>query len=210
LLTEVGFDRDVDRLFAVGDLIDRGRDSMGCMALLDEPWFHCVRGNHEDMLLTVEAGPTASNRDWWLSHGGLWARALTKPEMTKYADAIRSMPLAMAVGTGRNRFNVVHAEFLGDDGMLDAGNYGSTRQEQMMWGRSLIRSKSVNPMTTGLSTTYVGHTIVPIPAEFCHHVYIDTGCFSSGVLTMIEHATGDCWMTAAHDALNWSECDANP
>ena len=158
------------RLFSVGDLIDRGSDSMGCLELLDEPWFHAVRGNHEDMLLTYFADPSAANRDWWTSHGGWWAMGLTRPELTKYADAISVLPLAIAVGTGPNRFNVVHAEFLGDDWMLDLGHYGSKRQEQMMWGRSLIRSKTVKPFNTGLSITYVGHTIVAARLNDLRHM----------------------------------------
>lgn len=44
-LDRVGFDPAVDRLFSVGDLIDRGPDSMGCLRLLNKPWFFAVRGN---------------------------------------------------------------------------------------------------------------------------------------------------------------------
>src|SRR3546814_7017992 len=50
-LDRIGFDPTKDRIFSVGDLADRGPDSMGCLRLLREPWFHAVRGNHEDMLL---------------------------------------------------------------------------------------------------------------------------------------------------------------
>lgn len=40
------FDKQQDLLLSVGDLIDRGPDSPGCLALMQEPWFRCVRGNH--------------------------------------------------------------------------------------------------------------------------------------------------------------------
>src|SRR3546814_17288249 len=50
-LDRVGFDRAKDRLFSVGELIDRGPDSMGCLRLLREPWFFAARGNNADMLL---------------------------------------------------------------------------------------------------------------------------------------------------------------
>lgn len=49
-LARQGFDKEKDRLFCTGDLIDRGPDSFGTLALFFEPWFHCVRGNHEDDL----------------------------------------------------------------------------------------------------------------------------------------------------------------
>jgi hypothetical protein len=51
LMEYVAFDPDKDRIFSVGDLIDRGEDSPGGLALLLEPWFHAVLGNHEDMMM---------------------------------------------------------------------------------------------------------------------------------------------------------------
>jgi hypothetical protein len=51
LLREVNFRPESDRLFSVGDLIDRGPESMSCLDLLDEPWCHGVLGNHEVMLI---------------------------------------------------------------------------------------------------------------------------------------------------------------
>ena len=40
LMEHVAFDPKKDRLFSVGDLIDRGEDSPGGLTLLLEPWFH--------------------------------------------------------------------------------------------------------------------------------------------------------------------------
>ena len=51
LLDQIEFDAEKDRMFSVGDLVDRGPDSMACLRLLKEPWFHAVLGNHEDMML---------------------------------------------------------------------------------------------------------------------------------------------------------------
>lgn len=56
LLEAVGFDGAHDRLISVGDLTDRGPHPMECLALLEEPWFHAVRGNHDEMIL--QAGAT--------------------------------------------------------------------------------------------------------------------------------------------------------
>jgi len=50
-LERVGFDSTRDRLFAVGDLIDRGPDSRRCLELLKEDWFHSTLGNHEQVLV---------------------------------------------------------------------------------------------------------------------------------------------------------------
>ena len=61
LLARAGFDEECDRLFSVGDLIDRGPRSREALEWLAQPWFHAVRGNHEQLLLDsddrVHPGP---------------------------------------------------------------------------------------------------------------------------------------------------------
>src|SRR5258706_5182448 len=49
-LDKLAFDPGRDRVLSVGDLIDRGPQSLGTLSLIDEPWFHAVLGNHELML----------------------------------------------------------------------------------------------------------------------------------------------------------------
>ena len=59
-LKEVGFDTARDRLFCVGDLIDRGPYSHHVVEFLQSSYVHAVRGNHEDMLLAFyEKNPDA-------------------------------------------------------------------------------------------------------------------------------------------------------
>lgn len=48
-------------MLSVGDLVDRGPDSIGCLKLLEAPWFHAVMGNHEQLLLNYFAP--------WLAYG---------------------------------------------------------------------------------------------------------------------------------------------
>lgn len=49
ILGDVKFDESKDRLFSVGDLVDRGPDSIEAIDWIAKPWFHAVRGNHEQM-----------------------------------------------------------------------------------------------------------------------------------------------------------------
>ena len=50
-LNVIGFDFKNDLLVAVGDLVDRGIQNQECIALLDQPWFASVKGNHEDLVI---------------------------------------------------------------------------------------------------------------------------------------------------------------
>jgi len=72
LLRRLDFNRD-DELFLLGDFIDRGPDSKGVIDYIrelraDGHQVHCLRGNHEQMVLEAEWG----NDSWrmWLRNGG--------------------------------------------------------------------------------------------------------------------------------------------
>jgi serine/threonine protein phosphatase 1 len=41
-LDAIGFDCAADRLFSVGDLVDRGPESARVTEWLDKPWFHAI------------------------------------------------------------------------------------------------------------------------------------------------------------------------
>jgi serine/threonine protein phosphatase 1 len=84
LLDHARFDPACDRLFSVGDLVDRGPDSLRSLEFLDAPWFYAVKGNHEDLLLEFFEPYLASGQmdywdeivtsDLWLN-GGEWVEA---------------------------------------------------------------------------------------------------------------------------------------
>lgn len=124
LLTEVRFDPAVDRLLSVGDLVDRGPDSMGCLALLEEPWFHAVRGNHETLLLeftwdAMNRGLSLpkDDRHTFLQNGGEWIFEQYDAGRMRLSDAliealhrVRRLPFILVVGVGERRFHLVHAD----------------------------------------------------------------------------------------------------
>ncbi len=51
LLDTVKFDDSKDRVFSVGDLVDRGPDSLKCLLLCKQSWFYAALGNHENVLV---------------------------------------------------------------------------------------------------------------------------------------------------------------
>jgi Calcineurin-like phosphoesterase len=131
LLEAVAFDPRRDRLFSVGDLIDRGLESLLCLQLLAEPWFHAVQGNHEYMMLQfflpyLQTGKLPQMKDvmgsGFLNYGGDWVnqyyRSFSKTMTSAFNKALAmtlDMPLIYSVGEGNNRFNVIHAELISLD-----------------------------------------------------------------------------------------------
>ena len=73
LLNEVAFSTN-DRLYLLGDYIDRGEHSKGVIdyifQLKKEGYeVHCLRGNHEQMMLNALRG-THQDKQLWLRNGG--------------------------------------------------------------------------------------------------------------------------------------------
>ena len=121
LLEEVKFDPAADRLFSVGDLIDRGEDSPGALAYLGQPWFHAVLGNHEEMLLDYLLPKESQRYDLtrgkeedhaFLANGGeYWFPS--NPISKSMEQKLRELPLMIVVGKDSpNRFQIVHASLV--------------------------------------------------------------------------------------------------
>lgn len=116
MLMHLEFDRTKDRLFSVGDLVDRGPDSLGCLRLLREPWFFSVIGNHESMLL--EGMKACPNMDpIWLMNGGDWYYYALDPDgqfevRDLCVQHAQFLPFVMTVDLpDAKKFHIVHAEF---------------------------------------------------------------------------------------------------
>lgn len=176
LLDKVKFDYQADRLFSVGDLIDRGPKNAECMRLTQEKWFHAVRGNHEEFLIKAVLEP----EDWltaetWKMNGGTWAQGHVPSELADLAALAASLPLVMIVGEGLRRFGVLHAEWIWAEQELLAGNYTPAQVDSLQWCRSIIQGEAVSQLSG--FPVFVGHTPSRSPQHRGGHVYIDTGSF---------------------------------
>jgi serine/threonine protein phosphatase 1 len=186
-LIKVYFDYTKDRVFSVGDLTDRGPNNMECLRLLNMPWFHAVRGNHDDLIVGSLQGSSA-HRDCWLNNGGDWALKLSYDEREElYNDLLpmlEALPYIIRIGD----VAMLHAECTAaslDDLELDDAH-------MLTWGRSIIRS-GVGGIVGGAKHIVVGHSVVPDPVRLGNHVFIDTGAVfgnncnvGRGRLTLIE------------------------
>ena len=187
-----------DRLFSVGDLVDRGPDSLGCLALLRQPLFHAVLGNHEQMMLDAMAEGVGDQSQAFLFHvfnGGGWAVDLIRsraPHFLALAERVVVLPHVLVVGEGPCRFHVVHAQLLASletgrqylDRDIDSGNWGDEPNAavRLTWSRVLANDGAWAGLDgvaasywPGLSLTYCGHNPVPRPAIVQSHYFVDTG-----------------------------------
>lgn len=183
-LSKLGFSHKIDRVLCVGDLIDRGPQSNECLALLDEPWFYSVRGNHEQMLIDTIAEQTDSQWSRWLMNGGSWV--LNEPESAtnQWAVLLNRLPLTITLPCQGARIGICHAEY--NDGHWGE-RYEAAVETQMewIWGRSRLKAENKTPIN-GIDWVFSGHTVVPEITELGNSVFIERGAYLENPLTIID------------------------
>jgi len=184
-LLRVGFEYSRDRLFCVGDLVDRGEFSVMSAQWLREPWFYAVRGNHEQAV--IDAIAVGVDREWHEKNGGEWFYRLGNRARRLFAEIFAALPIAIEIETPRGLIGIVHCEVFGDWGYFCKKLSGDTGPIYMhsIWGRKRIRENIKTPVT-GLAALVVGHAIVPEPMALGNSVYIDTGAYKTGRVTVME------------------------
>lgn len=201
LLEHVGFDKTKDRVFSVGDLVDRGPKNLECAQLLDNDWFFATKGNHEELMYESILNESSPHIGTWVGNGGAWYSdywrdEAGRKELIRLSELMQDLPLVIAVGQGKDRFNVVHAELYYEgtveiagqvihrripvtDSMIDIWVWKEHEEGMMTWGRTIISgSKVANHKwhdDKNMSLTFCGHTPVRDPVQFGQQMYIDLG-----------------------------------
>ncbi len=184
----VAFDRANDRLFSVGDLVDRGRDNLRCLRFLAQPWVTAVRGNHEDMFLDLYEGVALDDPDQGPDARGIaaatqrngmgWFQTIAEAERRDCIAAWRAMPVVIEIQTSRGTVGIVHGEVpIGMDWAtfrngIAAGDTDLIKEA--VWGRERITRGDTSGVK-GIDRVFVGHTPVPGPRRLGNVYYIDTG-----------------------------------
>jgi serine/threonine protein phosphatase 1 len=181
-LQALAFDRSVDRLIAVGDLIDRGPDMLDGLTLLGEPWFFCVRGNHEQMLIDAyRANPHLP----YSAHGAGWWMTIDESSKPMIIAKLESLPLVIEVEAAQGRVGVVHADVprgLAWDGFTQ--RLADTQvQAVAQWGRERIKTHQAHGVA-GAWRICVGHTWVPHALRLGNVVALDVTGGGEGPLAI--------------------------
>lgn len=187
-LVKIKFNPDVDRLISVGDLVDRGPDSVKCLNLLKEPWFHAVSGNHEDMMIK------SFRREWpthnYIQNGGKWFFHLPYEEQEQLVLlADTKMPLVIEAETDIGTIGVIHANAPDDWQKYhqlndDEDFFDDALVEDTIWGRRRIYGNQ-SGRVKGIDYVVVGHTPVEDVTVLENIVYIDTGAVYNNSLTIL-------------------------
>lgn len=208
LLDRVGFDTAADRLFAAGDLVDRGPHSVQALDWLAKPWFASVRGNHEQLVIDVVLA--GDDRELHFKNGGTWLYKLTPLTRERIARRLQQLPVVIEVDLGEGRrAGIVHAEAPISAAFPDwssgvaalAGEQGDAARRSAaglaMWARTRIEREDAT-VIAGLERLYVGHTAQDRVRRLGNTHYIDTGSgYADGCLSLVDMHSGAVETAAA-------------
>lgn len=184
LLQLVAFNCDTDRLFAVGDLIDRGSRSLDCLRLLKEPWFYSTLGNHEQMMMDTILYD--ERHDLWRHNGGHWYWLLNDDEKEELSllieNHVSKLPVSATIQYPDVSVGLLHAEPPDDWVELETGE---AEFALTVWGRYRVLEGNES-LVEGIDMVFVGHT-PRVKLSRLGNVYpIDTGAgYADGHLTMV-------------------------
>jgi serine/threonine protein phosphatase 1 len=173
-----------DLLISVGDLIDRGPDSVSCLALMHEKWFRAVRGNHEQMALD-----SLQDNDFtlWTMNGGIWFARLESGQQKRaltLLEECRTLPLIIEI-TCANGLNVIaHADYPSEEYAWNK----PVSEQRVLWDRNRLMGFMVGKGQgiRGADHFWFGHTPLDKRYDFNNLHYIDTGAVFDGYFTLAQ------------------------
>jgi serine/threonine protein phosphatase 1 len=175
-LRQLNFDTENDRIFSVGDLIDRGSESKKTLQLLKEDWFYGVLGNHEHMLLQYHDNKN-QRESFWFPSGGKWWIDLSETEQAEAVELVRRLYFALSVKAEGLKFGVVHADMPAETDWQTLTETIKTDvriQREATLSRRTLKQR-LTPQIKDIDYVICGHTPQPQPSLSGNVIHIDTG-----------------------------------
>jgi serine/threonine protein phosphatase 1 len=188
-LKKIRFNKTFDRLFSVGDLIDRGPRSELATYYITRHWFYPVMGNHENLFLMghLDIPNRGKYIEAHIKNGGYWAYKMEPDKGNALLEAIDNLPLIIQV----DDVIIVHAALPAVKGLEEIENNPANFIDVALWHRYDYPPVLI----PGIRMVYVGHTIVKEPIRHGKTMNVDTGAYrrykdKEGKLTILEIKEG--------------------
>lgn len=179
-LEKLNFNPETDRVFSVGDLIDRGPESFRVLEFLDKPWFFSIKGNHEMMLLEAKHKKT-TYRSWINNNGGEWWQDIDIDTQFEIRERIQELPVAIEVASNVGKIGIVHADIpvgISWQKLVHDIHVDNETRDYLMWSRNrykYIQLTGETERVEGIDLVVMGHTPISKPMKISNLYFIDTG-----------------------------------
>ncbi|MEG0870069.1 MAG: metallophosphoesterase [Hafnia sp.] len=187
----VRFDKSKDRLFLVGDLVDRGPESHRVIELFNQKHIYALQGNHDCVTSyaakkqLIHDRTLDKNTRISLNHGGEWVEHQKRRVLEEFIEGVAYLPIAIEYQDqqGRPLLGLIHGEVpmtsswtalaehpqkLPWDYVPSLLNLNAELLHQAQWGRTKITAANLEQdyasdkyRTEGIPYLACGHSIVP-------------------------------------------------
>ena len=191
-LNRLEFDPHNDLLIGVGDLVDRGSNSLECAFLPDESWFETVYGNHEDFCVKGFADYKYEFYHKMPNNGGAWFYEQMDETKSAIVELFKSLPYLIELEYKGKKYGIVHADLPYEDWELvkacvEKDDMVGDRKirDWVIWARELVNRQHVE--IAQVDQVFIGHTSLPQVKNVGNVSFIDTGAvFTGGELAIIK------------------------
>ncbi|WP_404340135.1 metallophosphoesterase [Pseudoalteromonas mariniglutinosa] len=185
-LKSVNFDVKNDQLISLGDVIDRGNDSLKLLNIFAELGIHMVLGNHEHMMLESLLANDQQARDLWVKNGGDW-HIHVKPETLKLScEKLLTNPLSILLSYQNEKIGLSHTlpqQWHWQHMIVDKHQCVA----DLLWDRKTVKQKQLFT-NEGVLFSVHGHNATANPFWIANSYHIDTN-YRGGYPTIVELST---------------------
>ena len=181
-----------DEICFVGDLIDRGPSSKEVIELVRSKGYKCVKGNHEDMMLSAFRSGRPTMDTNWMRNGGMETlSSYNSPEddelLLDHLNWMNDLPIYLefpSIANQKGRHLVVSHSSVAK---VWTGEYTKFMDVPILWNRDICHGTLKTGNIVKNIYNVFGHSIFKEPVITKGYADIDTGgCFDKGKLTALQ------------------------
>ena len=177
-LEKINFVPNNDVLISLGDIIDRGEDSVRLVDFMQKIGAHVVLGNHEHMMLEALMGRDSFAMRLWVQNGGRWHFDVkTMQVLVRMCEWFLQQQLAITITYQGKKIGISHT-------LPPSWSWEHIPQNPeacafpLMWDRERF-NKKLNKVNHGVDFSIHGHNSTPEPIWIGNSLHIDTSHFGS-------------------------------
>lgn len=181
-LNKAGFKQNQDTLICLGDVIDRGSDSLQILDFLKEADAYMVLGNHEHLMIEAILDNNEDAKNLWNKNGGQWHNSIPKNVLINQCKWLLKQSLSIVLNYKDYKIGLSHT-------IPIKWNWDNAKKNTpevvacLLWDRTLFHKK-IALLSHDVDFSIHGHNSTQIPLWIGSSYHIDTSYY--GTPTAIE------------------------
>ena len=174
-LTRVCFDPVADTLICLGDMIDRGLDSVAVLKYLHDINAVMLLGNHEHLMLESVLNNNEEALVMWNRNGGRWHEQCNKEQLDDICQQLLNLPLSVQLQYQGYNIGLSHT-IAPDWNWLHYPIATEHCVSDLLWERCVFKQRLMIA-NTGVDFSIHGHNPSQVPVWIGNTYHIDTGYY---------------------------------